>query len=317
MTRDVPGTLGVAVKEDSRFRGNDGWVWLRGIGWGWLPFLTVCLGVVMLWYMAAYWVNAPQAQALMDPDGPQGVWAVVRAAWSMDTPVVPTPDQVFGGLYHSIFDFPLNSPRNFLLQAGYTAETAVTGLALGLAAGILLAVGIVHSRVLDRSLMPWVIGSQTVPILAIAPMIMVALGNIGVTGLAPKAAIVGYLSFFPVAVGMVKGLRSPDAMHIDLMRSYDASAVQVFTKLRWPVSLGFLFPGLKIAAALSVTGAIVAELPTGAQVGLGARLLAGSYYGQPLMMWGALVLASLLALAMIFCVRLAEVAVTRRRGGRL
>jgi NitT/TauT family transport system permease protein len=176
---------------------------------------------------------------------------------------------------------------------------------------------IVHSRVLDRSLMPWVIGSQTIPILAIAPMAMVALGNIGLTGLAPKAAIVGYLSFFPITVGMVKGLRAPETLQLDLLHTYNASARQVFSKLRWPVAMAYLFPSLKVAVALSVTGAIVAELPTGAQVGLGARLLAGSYYGQPMMIWGALVLASLLSLCLIGLVRSGELLLTWRRGGRL
>jgi NitT/TauT family transport system permease protein len=282
-----------------------------------IPIITVLLALTVLWYSAAYFLNAPQAVALMDPDGPQGFWAVLSAVWSMDRPVLPTPDQIAANLYDSIFNYPLNSPRNFLLQTAYTAQTAVVGLAIGTVFGIALAAGIVHSRVLDRSVMPWVIGSQTIPILAIAPMVMVALGNIGFTGLAPKAIIVAYLSFFPVTVGMVKGLRSPEPMQLDLMRTYNASGAEVFTKLRWPVSMAFLFPSLKVAVALSVTGAIVAELPTGAQVGLGARLLAGSYYGQTMMMWGALVLASLLALALIGVVRLAEFSLRQARGGRL
>jgi len=282
-----------------------------------LPFLAVMLALIVVWYIAAYVLNEPQAINLMDPDDANNFWAVVQAAWSMDRPVLPTPDQIIANLADSIFDYPLDSPRNFLLQTAYTAETAVTGLAIGLILGVALAIGIVHSRVLDRSLMPWVIASQTIPILAIAPMAMVALGNIGLTGLAPKAAIVGYLSFFPVTVGMVKGFRSPDVLQLDLMRTYNASRAQVFAKLRWPVSMAFLFPSLKIAVALAVTGAIVAELPTGATVGLGARLLAGSYYGQTMMMWGALVLASLLALSLIGCVRLGEAGLTRARGGRL
>jgi NitT/TauT family transport system permease protein len=282
-----------------------------------LPFVTVMLALIIIWYAAAYFLNAPQAVNLMDPDDTNNLWAVVQAAWSMDRPVLPTPDQIFSNLYDSIFNYPLDSPRNFLLQMAYTAQTAVTGLVIGMMLGIGLAIGIVHSRVLDRSLMPWVIASQTIPILAIAPMVMVALGNIGFTGLAPKAAIVAYLSFFPITVGMVKGFRSPDVMQMDLMRTYNASGGQVFFKLRWPVAMAFLFPSLKVAVALAVTGAIVAELPTGATVGLGARLLAGSYYGQTMMMWGALVLASLLALGLIGCVRLGEAGLTRARGGRL
>jgi NitT/TauT family transport system permease protein len=282
-----------------------------------LPFASVLIVLLAVWYIAAYFLNAPQAVPLMDPDGPQGFIAVLQACWSMDRPVLPAPHQIISTLYDSIFNYPLSSPRNFLLQMGYTAETAVCGLALGCGMGVLLAVGIVHSRVLDRSLMPWVIASQTIPILAIAPMVIVALGNLGFTGLPPKAAIVGYLSFFPITVGMVKGLRSPDTMQLDLMRTYNASGSDIFRKLRWPVSLSFLFPSLKVAVALAVTGAIIAELPTGAQVGLGARLLAGSYYGQTMMMWGALVLASALALILIGLVRLGEMGVTQLRGGRL
>ncbi len=282
-----------------------------------LPLLVVLLVLGVVWYGAAYVLNAPQAVALMDPDGPHGFWAVVQACWSMDRPVLPTPDQILAALAASVFGTPLNSPRNFLLQTGYTAETAVLGLAIGTALGILLAVGIVHSRILDRALMPWVIASQTIPILAIAPMVIVALGNIGFTGLLPKAAIVGYLSFFPITVGMVKGLRSPETLQLDLMRTYNANQRQVFRKLRWPVAVAFLLPSLKVAVALAVTGAIIAELPTGAQVGLGARLLAGSYYGQTMMMWDALLLASLLALLLIGCVRLGEAALRQSRGGRL
>jgi NitT/TauT family transport system permease protein len=282
-----------------------------------LPVLAVTAVLIIVWYAAAYFLNEPRAISLMDPDDTNNFWAVVQASWSMDRPVLPTPDQIAANLDASIFNYPLDSPRNFLLQTAYTAATAITGLGLGLALGVALAIGIVHSRVLDRALMPWVIASQTIPILAIAPMVMVALGNIGLTGLPPKAAIVGYLSFFPITVGMVKGLRSPDAMQMDLMHTYNASGAEIFFKLRWPVALAFLFPSLRIAVALAVTGAIVAELPTGAQVGLGARLLAGSYYGQTMMMWGALVLASALALTLIGAVRLAESGVRQLRGGRL
>lgn len=282
-----------------------------------VPVAVVTLAVIILWYVAAYFMNAPQAIDLMDPADTSNIWLVIQAAFSMDRPVLPTPDQILGALYDSIFNYPLTSPRNFLLQTGYTATTAIAGLGLGLVFGLLLAIGIVYSRVLDRALMPWIIGSQTVPILAIAPMVIVALGNIGMTGLAPKALIVGYLCFFPITVGMVKGFRSVDPLHLDLMQSYDASSVNIFFKLRLPISMSFLFPSLKVAAALSVTGAIVAELPTGAVNGLGSRLLAGSYYGQTMMIWDALLMASVLALVLIGCGRLAELMLTAKRGGRL
>ena len=282
-----------------------------------LPIATVLIAVVILWYAAAVWLNAPQAEALMDPDQPHGLWAVAQACWSMDRPVLPAPDQIAAALIDSVFGFPLTSPRNLLLQAGYTAETTVIGLFFGLILGILLAIGIVHIRTLDRSVMPWVIASQTVPVLAIAPMLVVALGAMGVTGLVPKAAIVAYLTFFPVTVGMVKGFRTPDPLQLDLMHTYNAGEMTIFAKLRWPSAMAFLFPSLRVAVALAVTGAIVAEMPTGAQVGLGARLLAGSYYGQTMMMWSALVMASLLALAGLLAVTLLERGVVLLRGGRL
>ncbi|MBV9758083.1 MAG: ABC transporter permease subunit, partial [Alphaproteobacteria bacterium] len=168
-----------------------------------------------------------------------------------------------------------------------------------------------------RSLMPWVVASQTVPVLAIAPMVVVVLGNIGITGLLPKAAIAGYLSFFPITVGMVQGLRPPDPLQRDLMRTYSASGREMFAKLRWPASLPYLFPALRVAVALALVGAIVAELPTGAQAGLGARLLAGSYYGQTIQIWATLIVASALSLLALAAVGLAERGVTLLRGGRM
>jgi NitT/TauT family transport system permease protein len=282
-----------------------------------LPIPTVLLVVLIAWYAGAVWLNAPQAEALMDPDQPQTLWNVAQACWSMDMPVLPAPDQIVSALADSVFGYPLSSPRNLLLQAGYTAEAAGVGLLFGLAFGVALAIGIIHARTLDRSVMPWVIASQTIPILAIAPMLVVALGVMGVTGLTPKATIVAYLTFFPVTVGMVKGFRTPDPLQLDLMRTYSAGRATVFRKLRWPASMAFLFPSLKVAVALAVTGAIVAEMPTGAQVGLGARLLAGSYYGQTMMMWSALIMASLLAVCGLLLVSLMERGVIALRGGRL
>ena len=151
---------------------------------------------------------------------------------------------------------------------------------MGTVLGITLAAAIIHVESLERSLMPWIITSQTIPILAIAPMVIVVLNAVGVSGLLPKALISTYLSFFPITVGMVKGLRSPDPMLLDLMRTYSATSFQTFWKLRWPSSIPFLFTSMKIAIAASLVGAIVGELPTGAVAGLGARLLAGFYYGQ-------------------------------------
>src|SRR5882762_11703594 len=115
-----------------------------------------------------------------------------------------------------------------------------------------------------------------------------------------------YLCFFPVAIGMVKGLRSPETLQLDLMRTYSASPAQIFWKLRWPAATRFLFASLKIAVATSLVGAIVGELPTGAQAGLGARLLSGSYFGQTVQIWSALVMSALLGLVLTGAVASAE-----------
>ena len=116
---------------------------------------------------------------------------------------------------------------------------------------------------------------------------------------------------------MVTGLRAADPLQLDLMRTYSAAPRAVFTKLRWPMSLAFLFPGLRVAVALALVGAIVAELPTGAQAGLGARLLTGSYYGQTIQLWATLVMAALLSIVALLVVGTVERAVLHARGGRL
>jgi NitT/TauT family transport system permease protein len=282
-----------------------------------LPIPTVLLAVLIIWYIAAVWLNADQAQSLMDPDEPQTFWTIAQAALAMDRPVLPAPHQIALSLWDGVFGWPVNSPRSLIYHAGVTAGAALLGLAIALVLGAALAVGIVQSRVLDRSLMPWVIGSQTVPVLAIAPMVVVVLGNLGLTGVLPKAVIAGYLSFFPITVGLVKGLRSPDPMQRDLLHTCAANEAQVLAKLRWPASIGFLFPSLRVAMSLALVGAIVAELPTGAQAGLGARLLAGSYYGQTIQLWAALLMAAFVSLAGLGAIALLERATIAARGGRL
>jgi NitT/TauT family transport system permease protein len=281
-----------------------------------LPILTVLTVVTILWYAGAILLNAPQVRERLDRAGSWVTADLVAGAWSMDRPVLPAPHQIVIELYKTVFEQPVTSKRSLVFHAEVTASATLAGFILGVMLGVLLSLGIVALPTLDRSLMPWIIASQTVPVLAIAPMVVVVLGSLGFTGLLPKAVISGYLSFFPVAIGMVKGLRSPDPLQLDLMRTYNARPLQVFAKLRWPASIGFLFPSLKVAVALALVGAVVAELPTGAQAGLGARLLAGSYFGQTVQIWAALFMASMLAMACIGAVGLAERAVLRARGRR-
>lgn len=282
-----------------------------------LPVATVGLVLLVLWYAGAVWLNGPQAAEQLTRAGkPWGWMDLVAQCFAMKRPVLPTPDQIVADLWASLTGYAPTSPRNLLFHAGVTAGAALTGLAMGLALGIVLAVGIVTNRTLEYSLLPWVIASQTIPILAIAPMVVVILGNAGLTGLLPKAVICMYLCFFPITVGMVKGLRSADPLWLDLMRTYSAGSLRTFWSLRLPAALPFLFASLKVSVAISVVGAIVGELPTGGQAGLGARLLSGSYYGQTVQIWSALVMASLLSVTLIGAVRMIELALLGRAGAQ-
>ena len=283
-----------------------------------VPVLAVLVSLAVLWYAAAVFLNwQTEGDKLARTGQPVSFTAHVLATWSAERPILPAPHQIVAELWKTTVATRPSSPRSLLFHAYVTLSSTLVGFALGTVLGILLAVGILHSRTLERSLMPWIIASQTVPILAVAPMIIVVLNAVGVVGLIPKAIISTYLSFFPVTVGMAKGLASPDRIHLDLMRTYAASRSQVLGKLRAPASLPFLFASMKIAVAASLVGAIVGELPTGAVAGLGARLLAGSYYGQTIQIWSALAVAALLAGALVGLVSLAERVVLRRSGSLL
>lgn len=280
-----------------------------------LPVGSVTLALLVVWYAAAIWLNAPQAIQVLDHAGHD--WSnsdLIRLCWNMERPILPGPHQIVIDLYHSILGYPPDNPRNLLFHTYVTASSTLVGFLLGLVVGALLAVGIVHMRTLESSLMPWVIMSQTIPILAIAPMVVVILGNMGFTGVLPKAVISAYLSFFPITIGLVKGLRSADPLHLDLMRTYSATRSQVFWRLRLPTSLPFLFTSLKVGVAISLVGAIVAELPTGGTAGLGARLLTGSYYGQMVQIWSALVMAAVLSLVLVYAVTAVQRLVLGRTG---
>jgi NitT/TauT family transport system permease protein len=282
-----------------------------------LPIAVVSLAIVVLWYALAVWMNADlQINRFERADQTWTFGDLVLGTWAQDRPMLPAPHQILAELNKTVFETSITSVRSLVYHSWVTLSSTLAGFAIGTLLGVLLAVGIVHARSLEKSLLPWIISSQTVPILAIAPMIVVVLGAIGLKGLIPKAVISMYLCFFPVAIGMVKGLRSPDLLQMDLMRTYSASRWQTFWMLRWPSSLPFLFASLKVAIAISLVGAIVAELPTGAQAGLGARMLAGSYYGQTIQIWSALVAASILAASLVGLVALGERWAHRRMGAQ-
>jgi NitT/TauT family transport system permease protein len=282
-----------------------------------LPVLTVVAALLLLWYAGAVWLNAAWAYDQAGRDGVElTLPGLVADTWSQDRPRLPAPHQVAAELWQSTVGTRITSKRSLVYHAGITLGATLSGFALGTGLGILLAIGIVHDRTMNASVMPWIIASQTIPILAIAPMIIVVLNSVGVTGLLPKAIISMYLSFFPVVVGMVKGLRSPEAMMLDQMRTWNASRSQTFRKLRWPSAAPYLFASLKVAVAASLVGAIIGELPTGAVAGLGARMLSGSYYGQTVQIWSALMMAAILAAFLVALVGLVERMTGRVMGAR-
>lgn len=280
-----------------------------------IPVLTVVALIIAAWYLAAVTMNAPFQRDLdRRADVTSTTMAFIGKTLAQPKPIVPAPHQVVANVFENTFLRKVTSNRSLVYHSWVTLSSTLAGFGMGTLLGILIAVGIVHVKALDRSLMPWIIASQTVPILAIAPMVVVVLSAINVSGLIPKALISTYLSFFPVAVGMVKGLRSPELMHLDLMRTYSASPWQTFWKLRMPAAMPFLFTSMKVAVAASLVGAIVAELPTGAVAGIGSKLLAGSYYSQTIDMWAALIAGSVLAALLVAIVGIGSRVVDRRMG---
>jgi NitT/TauT family transport system permease protein len=271
------------------------------------PVLVIALALIVLWYVTAILMNkAVVRDAFEREDTPYTTAELIAGTMSAERPLLPAPHQIVLTFADDVFGWPVTSPRSLVYHSWVTLSATALGFLIGATVGIALAVLIVHLRTLEKSLLPWIICSQMVPILAVAPIVIVVLGSIGLRGLLPKAIISAYLCFFPVTIGMVKGLTSPDPIQRDLMRTWSATPAQVFWKLRWPSAVPFLFASLKVAITISLIGAIVAELPTGAQAGIGARLLAGSYYGQTIQIWAALLAASLLAVGLIGLVTLAE-----------
>lgn len=283
-----------------------------------LPVGVIVVAAVVSWYLLAIALNAPGA--IERTLAPKGAWSwrdLVSVTLSMPRPVLPAPHQIISDIWTSLTRWPVTSPRNLLLHTWVTASAALTGFAMGIVLGMVLAVCIVHSRTLDKALLPWIVASQTVPVLAIAPIVLIILGSMGITGLLPKATIAMYLCFFPVTIAAVQGLRSPQKMEMELVHTYAASRIDTFWMVRLPSSLPYLFPAFRVAIASGLVGTMVAELPTGAQAGLGARLLTGSYYGNTIQIWSALVMASLLGLALTALVSQTErLVMMSRKGGR-
>ena len=282
-----------------------------------IPVLTILAGIVVAWYVGAFLMNAPFQRQLDRRAGeaPTTIEFIAKTM-SQPKPTLPAPHQVAVNFFENTFLRKVTSGRSLVYHSWVTLSSTLLGFLFGTVLGIVIAIGIVHVLALDRSLMPWIIASQTIPILALAPMIVVVLAAVGLTGLIPKALISTYLSFFPVAVGMVKGLRSPERAYLDLMHTYNASRSDILWKLRLPASVPFLFASMKVAIAASLVGAIVGELPTGAVAGIGAKLLAGSYYSQTIDMFAALIAGSVVAVLLVTAVGIAARITERAMGAQ-
>jgi NitT/TauT family transport system permease protein len=279
------------------------------------PVITTVLALVAIWYVAAVAMNWSLVRDGFErEETPYTISDVLSGTMSAERPLLPAPHQIAQNFLISVFGYPPLAPRSLIYHSLVTLSATLLGFLLGAVFGVVLALMIVHSRVLERSLLPWIICSQMVPILALAPIFIVVLGALGLQGLLPKSIISAYLCFFPIAIGMVKGFTSPDTLQIELMRTWSATPRQILWKLRWPAAVPFLFASLKVAITISLIGAIVAELPTGAEAGIGARLLAGSYYGQTVQLWSALVASAVLSWGLISVIALIERGVNRSMG---
>ena len=289
-----------------------------------LPVLAVLGLIIGLWCVGAVAMNSKWTRDQAARAGVElSLGDIVRDTMAQRRPMLPPPHQVAQALWDGVTKQPVTSKRSLVYHSWVTIEATLAGFFLGIAVGMLMAMGIVYFRVIDASLMPWAVISQTIPIVALAPMIVVLSNSLGLgerlgieNRLVSKAIIAAYLSFFPVLVGMVKGLRSPDAMQLDQLATYSATGWQSFVKLRLPASMPYFFASLKVAIAAALVGAIVGELPTGAVEGLGARMLVASQFGQPLLMWAALFAAAAVAGVLILIVGAIERLAARRMGVR-
>jgi NitT/TauT family transport system permease protein len=281
-----------------------------------LPVAIVVAVLLVVWYVGALWMNEPLQRDVFANAGRTDytLTDLAGAELNMERPKLPSPHQIIGEIERTVFEVAPTSKRSLVYHGLITLQETLLGFAIGSAIGIGIAVLVVNLRGLERSVMPWIVASQTIPIIALAPMIVVILNQFDITGIIPKAVIAAYLSFFPVTVGMVKGLRSPDPLQLDLMRTYSATRAQTFFKLRAPASAPFFFASMKVAVAAALVGSVVAEVTKSEDGGLGARLLAGSYYGQTVQIWAALFAAAALSAALVGLIGVTDRLVARRMG---
>ena len=274
--------------------------------WGNGPLVLVAAVIVVLWYAIGLFNNVPFARQTMGAQASFG--DVLGTAMNLPMPFVPLPHQVLSDFLSGL-NQPLDSPRGLWLHMGATGLEALLGLLAGSLLGLVIASLFVHSRPLDAAFLPYVVASQTVPVLALAPIVIAILG----ISLTAKVVVSAYLAFFSVTVSMVKGLKSADTLAYELLRSYAANRWQIYWKLRFPVALPYLFTGLKVAATASLVGAIIAELPFGSTTGLGARLLVATTYNLTIVWWSVMLAAAVLGIIAFTAISLLERLVVKRR----
>jgi NitT/TauT family transport system permease protein len=245
-------------------------------------------------------------------------WLWIREHWTWPFVVDDTAMPHIHAILAQLFEpSRLNGPLLIHVlfdSALFTAREAAVGFAIGASVGFLLAVLLLHSKLLERGLLPYIVASQTIPLLAIAPMVVVGLGSKGVTGWVSVSVTAAYLTFFPVTINALRGLHSADPRALELMRSYAANRRAILWKVRVPASLPYLFAALKISATASVVGAIISELPSGIQDGLGGAILNFNQYyiSEPKNLWATNLVAALLGIIFFLAVVVAEKLVVRR-----
>jgi NitT/TauT family transport system permease protein len=250
-------------------------------------------------------------------------WLWMREHWTWPFIVTDTTMPHLHDIFRALFEHARPGgvgPRliSILIDGAlFTAKEAAVGFALGAILGFVLGALLAHFRTLQRGFLPWIVASQTVPILVVAPMVVVWLNPKLPEGLkdwGSVAVISAYLTFFPVTISTIRGLHSADRRALELMRSYAAGDWRILWKLRVPAALPFIFAALKVSATASVVGAIIGELPSSIQDGLGGQIINYSQYYtiQPTGLWATNVIAAALGISFFLVVLIAERIVVRR-----
>lgn len=266
-------------------------------------FKRVAVGIAVLGGLCAFYTGYRQLY--------------LETGWTwpflVDNITMPSLPSIVGALFD-----PVQADGQLLISlllraALFTAKEAALGFAIGSLFGFALGAGIARFQVLQRGLMPYVVGSQTIPILAIAPIVVVGLGSLSIAGWTPTdwlrvSVIAAYLTFFPVTVNTVRGLQSADPRAVELMRSYASGEWAIFWKLRLPSSLPYLFGAFRIAATACVIGAIIGELPSSIQGGLGGAIINFNQYYvlNPQNLWATNLIAAALGISFFLAVVFVE-----------